>query len=338
MQGGCVVVDGTIKVIEAMAIISTDIDAAAKLLSQDAVVAIPTETVYGLAGNGFSDAAVRKIFEAKNRPHFNPLILHISNQEMLKDLVTAIPDEAQELMKSFWPGPLTVVLPKSKKVSSLVSGDLPTVAVRIPNHPTTIALLNKIDFPLAAPSANMFGCISPTTALHVENQLGTKIPMILDGGDCNRGLESTIIGFENNQPVLYRLGAISFEEIERVLPNILYSEVHTTKVLAPGMLPYHYSPNAKLFVSDDIQSEADNFKGKNVGVITFSNKLNGIVSAKMKVLSSTRNFEEASKNLYAALHALDELKVDYIFAQKFPDYDLGRTINNRLYKASKKGE
>jgi L-threonylcarbamoyladenylate synthase len=336
MQGCSVVVDGTIKVIETMAIISTDIDAAAKLLSQDEVVAIPTETVYGLAGNGFSEHAVRKIFEVKERPFFNPLILHVSNLDMIGELVREISDEARELMKHFWPGPLTLVLPKSAKVSSLVSGNLPTVAVRVPNHPLALALLNKLDFPLAAPSANKYGSVSPTTAQHVNNQLGEQIPFILDGGNCDRGVESTIIGFENGKPQIFRLGAITLEEIEKVIPHILYSDTHGKKVLAPGMLPFHYSPKAKLILVDEVEKELINFKNYKVGAITFSTKIKNVEPTLMKVLSSKRNYEEATQNLYAALYELDALNVDYILAQRFPDADLGRTINNRLFKASNK--
>lgn len=319
-----------------MAIISSDIDAAVRFLKNEELVAIPTETVYGLAGNGFSELAVNKIFAAKKRPFFNPLILHFAQEEMLDELVSQVPEEAKELVKYFWPGPLTLVLPKSKKVSSLVSGNLNTVAVRIPKHDVALSLLNKLDFPLAAPSANIYGSVSPTCAKHVQTQLGDKIPYILDGGNCQRGLESTIIGFEDNKPHIYRLGAISLEEIEKVIPHIVFKENHGKKVLAPGMLPFHYSPNAKLILVEDVQKEMANFKNKKIGVITFSTNIDGIEKRYNKVLSSVRNYAEASQNLYAAMHELDELKVDVIIAQKFPDVDLGRTINSRLFKASNK--
>lgn len=334
MCGGIGLVDRTTKI--KMATISIDIDTAVKYLQEEEVVAIPTETVYGLAGNGFSEKAVRKIFEAKNRPFFNPLILHVAQLQMLKNLVREIPDEAQELSAQFWPGPLTLVLPKSNKVSSLVSGGLDTVALRVPNHETALQLLNKLDFPLAAPSANKYGSVSPTNAQHVNNQLGDKIPLILDGGACKRGLESTIIGFENNKPIIYRLGAISLEDIEKVIPQIIYTETHGKQIKAPGMLPYHYSPNAKLFLVEDVEKELQNYNGKKVGVITFSKKVKTIDNTMIKVLSAKRNYEEASQNLYAALHELDNMNVEIILAQKFPDEDLGRTINNRLFKASNK--
>ncbi|MFZ9847796.1 MAG: L-threonylcarbamoyladenylate synthase, partial [Flavobacteriales bacterium] len=190
-------------------IVSKNISTAASILQQEELVAIPTETVYGLAGNAFSEKAVKSIFETKQRPHFNPLILHFAEKEMLKDFAVNVPDEVQELMKIFWPGSLTLVLPKSNKISDLVSGNLSTVAMRIPNHELTLSLLKNIDFPLAAPSANMFGQLSPTSVEHVQNQLNGKIPMILDGGTCENGLESTIIGFENGTPKVYRLGAIT---------------------------------------------------------------------------------------------------------------------------------
>ncbi len=316
--------------------VSQNISAAAAFLQNDELVAIPTETVYGLAGNAFSEKAVKSIFETKQRPHYNPLILHFAEKEMMKDFAIDVPDEAQELMKTFWPGPLTLVLPKSNKISDLVSGNLKTVAMRIPNHALTISLLKNIDFPLAAPSANMFGCLSPTSIQHVQNQLNGKIPMILDGGTCEKGLESTIIGFEDGIPKIYRLGAITLEDIINVLPSIVYHENSSEKVLAPGMLPYHYSPNAKLYLVNDLQSALTAFKNKNIGVVTFSSAVADIEKDKLKVLSKNRNFKEASQKLYAALHELDALNVECIIVEKFPEYDLGRTINNRLMKASKK--
>ncbi|MFZ9956375.1 MAG: L-threonylcarbamoyladenylate synthase [Flavobacteriales bacterium] len=319
-------------------IVSKNISTAASILQQEELVAIPTETVYGLAGNAFSEKAVKSIFETKQRPHFNPLILHFAEKEMLKDFAVNVPDEVQELMKIFWPGSLTLVLPKSKKISDLVSGNLNTVAMRIPNHELTLSLLKAIDFPLAAPSANMFGQLSPTSVEHVQNQLNGKIPMILDGGTCENGLESTIIGFENGTPKVYRLGAITLEEISKVLPSIIYNESSNDKIVAPGMLPYHYSPKAKLFLVNDLPSAISSFKNKNIGVVTFSTTVPNIEENKLKVLSKNRNFKEASHRLYASLHELDALNVEFIFVEKFPEYDLGRTINNRLLRASKKAD
>ena len=186
-------------------------------LRKNELIAIPTETVYGLAGNAYNETAIKKIFELKKRPFYNPLIVHIKSLAYLQEIASDIPDNALKLAKVFWPGPLTLVLKKQKHISDLITAGKNTVAVRVPSHPLTLDLLNKLDFPLVAPSANPFGSISPTHAEHVFNYFGEELNIILDGGECEKGLESTIIGFENNQTLLYRHGAISLEEIEKII-------------------------------------------------------------------------------------------------------------------------
>jgi L-threonylcarbamoyladenylate synthase len=187
-------------------IIGEIIQEAKSFLLDGNIVAIPTETVYGLAGNALDPAAVLQIFTAKERPAFDPLIVHISSIDKVELYAHSIPSQAYDLMHEFWPGPLTIVLPKNSIIPDIVTSGLDTVGLRIPNHPTTIKLLKQLDFPLAAPSANPFGYISPTSAQHVFDQLGGKIPYILDGGICDVGVESTIVGFENDKCLIYRLG------------------------------------------------------------------------------------------------------------------------------------
>ena len=200
-----------------MTIVSSDIQKAIQLLSQDDLVAIPTETVYGLGGNIFSERAIRKIFELKKRPLFNPLIVHLSGAEELERYVEHVPENARLLAEHFWPGSLTFVLKKRAIVPDLVTAGKDTVAVRVPKHATTLQLLKEAGFPLAAPSANPFGSISPTRAEHVANYFDGALAMVLDGGACQHGIESTIVGFEGEEPVIYRLGSISMEEIQEVV-------------------------------------------------------------------------------------------------------------------------
>ena len=197
-----------------MAEIGKDISKAKELLERGELVAIPTETVYGLAGNALNVAAIAKIFATKNRPHFDPLIVHVSHFNSINSFASAIPEKAKQLAQEFLPGPLTLLLKRKKIIPDLVTSGLETVGIRCPNHELTLNLLKELSYPLAAPSANPFGYISPTKASHVNDQLGDKIKYILDGGDCEVGIESTIVGFENDKAIIYRLGGLSIEKIE----------------------------------------------------------------------------------------------------------------------------
>ena len=218
-------------------IITQDISFACEILKTGEVVAVPTETVYGLAANGLNLAAVKKIFEAKARPFNNPLILHFANQEQIDPFILDFPPILKQLTAVFWPGPLTVLLPKSNLVDDLVTGGKAQVAIRIPSHPDFHALLQQVYFPLAAPSANLYGRVSPTNAEHVYNQLKGKIPLILDGGPCEKGIESTIIGMENEQVIVYRLGSISIEEIALHLGEVPQIKNEATENgIASGMV------------------------------------------------------------------------------------------------------
>lgn len=318
-----------------MSIISSDIDKAVEILVANDLVSIPTETVYGLAGNAFSAVAINKIFAMKERPHFNPLIVHIHSIDQLSDIVAEIPHKAKLLADKFWPGPLTLVLKKTHNIPDLVTDGKDTVAVRIPNHPVTLQLLKKLPFPLAAPSANPFGSISPTKAVHVEQYFKGKLQMVLEGGDCKNGIESTIIGFEDGEPVLYRHGAISLEDISAVVGDVKVRNKKEVAPDAPGMLERHYAPNTKTVLVDDIDEYLNRNFTLNIGAITFkkSSKPNNV--AKLEVLSADGNLKEAASNLYSTLHYLDCLGLDLIVAERFPDYGLGKSINDRLERATK---
>lgn len=320
-----------------MAIIGTDISAAKKLLEAGEVTGIPTETVYGLAGNAFNDDAVLNIFRVKNRPQFDPLIVHTHSVAAVSAFVRSFPEKALKLADAFWPGPLTLLLPKSEVVSDLVTSGLDTVAVRIPNHPLTLALLSNLDFPLAAPSANPFGYISPTSALHVEQQLGAQIPYILDGGESQIGIESTIIGFEGEEAVVYRLGGTSVEAIERIIGPVAQVVHSSSNPKAPGMLKSHYAPRKPLFIghlSDILKHHASH----KVGSLTFEKILPELPIEHQRILSPSANYAQAAKRLFAYMRQLDSLPIDVIHAELLPEKDLGRAINDRIRRAAVREE
>ena len=310
-----------------------EIKEASNLLQQGYVVAIPTETVYGLAANAFDEKAVAQIFDIKKRPLFNPLIVHIKSITYLNNIAKNIPAIALELANHFWPGPLTLVLEKKSNIPDIVTGGKNTVGIRMPSHPVALSLLEDIDFPLAAPSANPFGYISPTTSEHVRKQLGDKIPYILEGGSCEKGIESTIIGFEKNKPILYRVGAISKEEIETIIGKIDTKNTASASPEAPGMLSKHYSPKTKFIVSENISACIKNNLDKNIGFLLFRNTSQPLTSDKYIQLSLNEDVNEAAKNLYAAMHQLDAMNFDAIYAEKVPENGIGVSINDRLYRA-----
>ncbi len=307
-----------------------DLTKAAELLKAGELVAIPTETVYGLAANALDPDAVLKIFEAKKRPGFDPLIVHAGSFDAIRDFVGTIPPAAHRLGEFFWPGPLTVLLPKKPVIPDLVTSGLDTVAVRIPSHPLTTKLLELLDFPLAAPSANLFGHVSPTRAAHVKDQLDGKVAYILDGGDCGVGLESTIVGFpENELPTIYRLGGIPVEEIEEVIGKVSVRPHSSSNPLAPGMLKSHYAPRKPLFIRNDIQDFPEN-----ASYLRFSDYLPGIPENRQLVLSREKDLRVAARNLFAALRVLDSNASSSIIAELLPDQGLGRAVNDRLRRAS----
>ncbi|GAA4003137.1 L-threonylcarbamoyladenylate synthase [Hymenobacter fastidiosus] len=318
-----------------MTSISKDLAQAVRLLQADELVAIPTETVYGLAGNIFSPPAIARIFALKQRPLFNPLIVHIPSIRQLAELARYVPEKARWLAEAFWPGPLTLVLKKQPTVPDLITAGKDTVAVRVPNHPLVLALLAQVGFPLAAPSANPFGRISPTTAAHVEEYFGAALPMVLDGGDCERGIESTIVGFEGDEPVVYRLGSLAVEEIERVVGPVAIKNKKEAAPDAPGMLSRHYAPATPTYLAADPGAFIARFADKKIGLLLFSKKVVGPFVDHQIVLSETGDLKEAASGLYGALHTLDKLGLDMIVAERMPDMGLGKSINDRLERATK---
>jgi L-threonylcarbamoyladenylate synthase len=316
--------------------INTDISKAKEILLKNGLIAIPTETVYGLAGNAFSDIAIKKIFELKKRPFYNPLIVHLKAASSIFDVASEIPESAFILADKFWPGPLTLVLNKQDHISDLITAGKKTVAVRVPNHPLALALLDQLDFPLAAPSANPFGSISPTSAAHVFNYFGQEIDVILDGGECEKGLESTIIGFENNNPIVYRHGSISLGEIEKITGKLSIRTNNDSSPNSPGMLSRHYAPMTDTYLTNDVSEFLNYFKGKKIGLLLFRKSIQNNSIICQEILSKSGDYTEAAKNLYAAMHRLDQNKLDVIIAERLPDEGLGKTINDKLERATKK--
>ncbi len=317
-----------------MAQTGTDITRAVALLKEGKLVAIPTETVYGLAANAFDPNAVAAIFEVKNRPRFDPLIVHLYDKEQLSRLCTIVPKLFHQLYEAFSPGPVTYILPKTEAVPGIVTSGHSTVGIRFPRHPLTRELLLQSQLSLAAPSANPFGFVSPVTAAHVNDQLGSKIPYILDGGPCEVGIESTIIDLSTDEPKILRLGGLAKEEIEEITGPIEVQN-SSSNPTAPGMLSSHYSPGKRLLVGNIEELLARNGTQK-TAVITFRNSISGLAPKNQKVLSPAGDLREAAANLFKSLRELAHEDVEIILAEKFPDVGLGRAINDRLRRAAAK--
>jgi L-threonylcarbamoyladenylate synthase len=313
--------------------IGTNINEAIALLLDERVVAIPTETVYGLAGNAYSAKAVAAIFEIKNRPSFDPLIIHTSSFSRVQEFVLHIPEQAALLAASLMPGPLTLLLDKAAVIPDIVTAGSPRVAIRIPSHPLCLKLLEALPFPLAAPSANPFGYISPTTAQHVFDQLGDKVPYILDGGPAEVGLESTILGFEGDQAIIYRKGGTAVEVIESLIGPVVIRPHSTSNPQAPGMLKSHYAPKAGLIIGN-IEEEIAKHRHKKIGTISFYKKIAGIPPAQQVILSPKQDLKEAAFRLFAGMRQLDQMSLDMIIAELVPEKGLGRAINDRLRRAA----
>lgn len=313
-----------------MAEIGKDIEKAKHLLAQGELVAIPTETVYGLAGNALDVVAVAKIFDTKDRPHFDPLIVHVPDLNTAKQYVESIPEYAEVLTQKFWPGPLTVLLKKKSIIPDLVTSGLDTIGIRCPDHALTHTLLQQLSFPLAAPSANPFGYVSPVSPEHVNAQLGNRINYILDGGMCNVGIESTIIGFENSTPVIYRLGGLSVEAIENVIGRVRVQTHSSSNPKAPGQLRNHYAPGKKVILGT-ITELLKLYPAERVGILTFEKDLK---MPHQFILSTKGDLTEAAKNLFTALREFDKMPIDIVLAELVPETGLGRAINDRLRRAS----
>jgi L-threonylcarbamoyladenylate synthase len=316
--------------------IGTDVQHAARLIAAGRLVAFPTETVYGLGANALDTSAVAGVFAAKERPHFDPLIVHVATLEAARDLVTDFPDIAVRLAERFWPGPLTLVLPKVDRVPDLVTAGLPSVAVRIPAHPLALELIERAGVPIAAPSANPFGQVSPTTAQHVAAQLADRIDYILDGGPCRVGVESTVLHLGGERPLLLRPGGVSLEDLEAVigpvetLPSSPASDEGPQA--APGLLERHYAPRTPLQIVDELPPPDQRSES---GLLTLGPVDEAHTFAAVEVLSPTANLTEAAAHFYAALRRLDDAGLSQILARRFPPHGLGRALNDRLQRAAK---
>lgn len=318
---------------------------AARRLHQGGLVAFPTETVYGLGANALNEQAVARIFEAKGRPRFDPLIVHAHNLEHIRALVQNITEPGMELARRFWPGPLTLVLPRKPHIPDIVTSGLDSVAVRIPSHPVALKLLEKVGVPLAAPSANRFGAVSPTTAQHVMEELDGRVDVILDAGPCATGVESTVVSLiDPASPTLLRPGGLPIEWIESVIGPLRRAHESSTRfspgsrqveaMPAPGMLPSHYAPRTPLRFVDAIFSVP--IGPGRVGVLALDRVPEPERFASVKLLSEEGNLTVAATRLFAALRELDQAGLDLIIACRVPDEGLGVAINDRLARAAGK--
>jgi len=309
---------------------------AAEIIKRGGIVAFPTETVYGLGADAFNPLAVARVFEVKKRPSFDPLIVHVADPADVKKLAKEIPSNAKKLTERFWPGPLTIVLLKEENIPDIVTAGLPSLAIRMPNHPMALALIEESKCPIAAPSANLFGYLSPTTAEHVRDQLGDQVDLILDGGPCPVGVESTIVSFLEEEPMLLRPGGVSLEEIESVIGEVGTSPSED-RPMAPGMLPKHYAPRTPI-VLDRNEKNLDLYKDKNIGLLVFQEPVNNLKLHPTEILSKSGDLREAAANLFAAIRRLDALNLDLIVATPIPEVGLGRAIVDRLRHAASKEE
>ncbi len=308
-----------------------NIEKASDDIKEGNIVAFPTETVYGLGANGLDPIAVAKIFEAKNRPSFNPLILHLSKKESIEKICKINRDVVFKLVDNFWPGPLTLVLPKKEIVPDIVTAGHDTVAVRMPNHPVARKLIEKSECPIAAPSANSFGYLSPTSAKHVEEQLGDKVGIILDGGDSYVGVESTILQIEDDKIMLLRPGGLSVEELEKVVGKIERKKADPANPNAPGMLKHHYAPKVPIKFIDNIN--VLELEGKRIGGLFLKENRYKFKFDEIRFLSAEGSTHEAAANLFKYLHELESSGVDLILTEQIEEKGLGTAIMDRLKKA-----
>lgn len=305
---------------------------AAELLKQGKLVGIPTETVYGLAANALNEKAVLSIFEAKNRPFFDPLIIHVPSIQAAEKYAILNDERLTLLAKTFWPGPLTLLLTKKEIIPDLVTSGLSQVAVRVPNHPLTLELLSQIDFPLAAPSANPFGYVSPTEAQHVNKQLGNRVDYILDGGLCGVGIESTIVGIEDGKVCVYRLGGLDIESIEKLIGKIELRLNNSSDPKSPGQLKNHYAPKKPLFIGN-LEQLLQTHITKKIAILSFGKELKSKNSIQYN-LSKNKDPKEAAINLFKFLRLADESSAEVVICEYLPEEGLGRAINDRLKRAS----
>ncbi len=324
------------------------LEKAARILADGNLVAFPTETVYGLGANAFDESAAKKIYEAKGRPSDNPLIVHIASLKMLDEVALEVNNSAKQIMDAFWPGPVTLIFKKTDKIPYSVTGGLDTVAVRFPQNEIATMLIKKCKFPLAAPSANLSGRPSPTKASHVAFDLSGKIPLILDGGTCRLGLESTIVDTTHKMPVILRPGTVTKEAIEEVLEQTVIDgyeeqiEVSTPK--APGTKYRHYSPKAKITIIKGSEEEVvskinhllikDSVLGIKSGVLATDETIDLYNTNLAISVGRRKDPEEIAKNLFKTLRKFDRLGAEVVYSECFEQMGLGAAIMNRLTKAA----
>lgn len=327
---------------------SSNLEEAVALLSANELVAFPTETVYGLGGNCFSAPAIEKIFIAKNRPQDNPLIIHVSDLEMFYSIFPKIPEIYEKIIKTHWPGPLTILLPRPDKIPLVVSAGQDTVAVRMPNHPVALELIKKCGFPLAAPSANLSGRPSPTLAQHVFNDLNGKIPMILDGGPCNSGVESTVLDGLRTVPAILRPGGITVETLTALIGKVdVYRKDFVDKDLesaptTPGMKYTHYSPDAIVYLIEGLDTDKQMGKIKILyDEISMTKKVGVLYTTEPPLPFPTQlplgsDSKQVAQSLFTSLREMENLGVEVILIQGISEENEGLAVMNRLRKAAKK--
>jgi L-threonylcarbamoyladenylate synthase len=308
---------------------------AVNVLLKGQIVGLPTETVYGLGADATNEAAIAEVFKAKNRPSFDPLIVHVPTLDAVKE-IAELSEAAEQLFLAFSPGPLTVVLPKKNTIPDLVTSGHNTVAVRIPAHPVMLEVLQSSGLYIAAPSANPFGFASPTTAQHVLDQLGSIISGVVDGGPCSVGIESTIVDMSSNIPKVLRLGGMALEQLERVLGGIT-TELSSSNPSAPGMLTSHYNPGTPLELFDDrdalLTALKSNSNPNGIGILYWGET---IAHGSSFNLSELKSDSEAACNLFKGLRLLGRAPVTNIYVHLLPEYGLGRAVNDRLQRAANK--
>lgn len=310
---------------------SGPVDRAADILRAGGVAVFPTETVYGIGASVFEPDGISRIFEIKKRPLMDPLIAHVACDDDVGALAENVPEKARLLARRFWPGPLTMVLPKDDRIPDVVTAGLPSVAIRMPDHPVALDLIRRTGSPIAAPSANFFGATSPSRLAHVDGEIRNEVDAVVDGGPCRVGVESTIISFCQKPIALLRPGGIAVEEIEEIIGDIALNPETKSEPAAPGMLDSHYAPTTPLVMqqSDEVATE-----DRRAGLLTFQEVSNPEKFESVEILSPAGDFREATRNLYAALHRLDALDLDVIVAEPCPVTGLGRAIMDRLERAS----
>lgn len=303
---------------------------AAKHIQEGRLVAFPTETVYGLGANALDPIAVAKIFELKERPTFDPLIIHIASTNDITRLTITEDERVYKLADRFWPGPLTIILPKSELVPDIVTSGLRTVGIRMPNHPLALALIKESGCPIAAPSANKFGQLSPTQARHVSKQL-PGVDYLLDGGEAQVGIESTIISLNEKGFDILRHGVITKEDIEVIIPYHALPANEKTNIVSPGMLKSHYSPEKPIYILGEALPA--NIDRKKAGLLSFTGEDTANYQI-VELLAPDKDLKTCAVNLFAAIHRLEESKVEYILAEPVPVKGIGIAIMDKLKKAA----